>query len=184
MTKKIISFSFFLIIIAALGTFAYFYYVKPQREYIKINTQDCINRAMAPINSEVSKNEYASHYSDGWFTAPLKKQQIELKNCTNLYNSILFSTPEKNLLELNLNLLVDTQTSKIDIYKKAYLNIKSKNQKQQGEIDRCNQLKEKYDRYNTCVDDASKNGQFSNNCEYPQDAISDMFGCAMIGINF
>lgn len=183
MIKKIILVFLLFVIFLMIGIFAYFYYIKPQREYVKVSEQNCVNKAMAPINNEVGKNEYGTHYSDGWFTAPLKKQEIDLAKCIEAYNNILFSAPEKNLLELNLNSLVDAQAAKIDIYKKAYLNIVSENQKQQGEIDKCNQAKAKYQEYQTCVSNASKNGQFSNNCVYPQDAINNSFGCAMMGIS-
>ena len=35
--------------------FLYIYYIKPQREFIKINTNECIKKVMAPINDEVNK---------------------------------------------------------------------------------------------------------------------------------
>lgn len=184
MSKQIVQFILFLVVFSMLGLFGYFYYVKPQREYIKINTQDCIKRAMASINNEVNKGEYGSHYSDEWFSVPLKKQQVALTTCTDSYNSILFSTPEKNLLELNLNSMIDTQALKIDIYKKAYLNIISENKVQQAKIDKCNKLKAQYESYQACQNEASKNFMLPNNCKYPQDAMSESFSCAMMGISF
>ena len=179
--KKIILSIF---IILAVSCISYFYYIKPQREYIKINTQECIRKAMDPINTEVGKGPYSPHYDDGWFFAPLKTQESELEKCTDLYNTIVFSQPEKNILELSTNSLLDAQASKINIYKKEYADIKSKKQKDQAEINRCNDLRIKYDKYNKCISNSINNNYPSNNCVSPQTNINDAFGCAMIGINF
>lgn len=184
MSKNIGKILIGLLIFIIIGVFAFIYYIRPQREYIKKNTQDCIEKAMSPIDSEVSKGSYSSHHNDGWFVTPLKEQETKLNNCVNYYNNILFSTPEKNLLILNINSKLNIQASKINVYKQEYANIVSQNKEKQAMIDNCNQLKAKYQKYNTCVSDALKNGQFSNNCEYPMDAMNDMISCAMMGISF
>jgi hypothetical protein len=179
MSKQIVRFALFLIVLLMVGGFGYFYYVKPQREYIKINTQDCIKKAMAPINSEVNKNEYSAHYADGWFTTPLKEQEVELNKCVNYYKNIFFSTPEINLLALNINSMVnDTQAAKINSYKQVYASMVSQNKEQQAKIDKCNQLKAKNDKYNACM----KKPPY--NCEYPADVMNGMFSCALMGISF
>lgn len=181
MSKQVIQLMLFLLGLLMIGVFGYFYYIKPQREFIKMNTQECIKKAMDSIDKEVNKSEYSAHYDDSWFVAPLKKQEDNLRNCINAYNSILFSGPEKNLLQLNTNLLVEAQESKIENYKRVYQNIKSENQKKQAEITRCNQLKEKMDKYNACTKNQWKDGKYIP-CEYPQDALD--FSCLMIEAGF
>lgn len=181
MLNKVVKSLILIFALLAICFFTYFYYIKPQREFIKANTQECIKQAMMKIDNEVNKSEYATHNSDEWFVAPLKNQQIELEKCTNNYNTIIFSSPEKKLLELNINSLINIQKSKIDSYKKVYSNIKKENAKQQAKIDKCNEIKKEYDAYIAC----QGNDIYSiGNCAYPRDAISNMASCLMLGIKF
>lgn len=116
MSKQVVQFILFLVVFSMLGFFGYFYYIKPQREYIKINTQDCISKAMAPINSEVIKDAPDQYTTRTGFTVMQKKQTNELNSCLENYNTILFSSPESDLLLLNINSSVDSQSDEIEAY--------------------------------------------------------------------
>lgn len=151
MTKKIIQFLFFIIIIAALATFTYFYYIKPQREFIKINTQSCINNTMSPINSEVAKYEPNPYTTERGFSIMLETQRNGLKKCTDNYNTILFSKPEKDLFLLNLNSAVASQKAKIDTYISKVNQRVAADKKQQEKQQACANMKAEQEKQSACM---------------------------------
>lgn len=116
MVKKILIVLLFVLIFVMLAVFAYFYYIKPQREYIAINKEDCINKAMAPINSEIVKNSSNPYISGQGFSSMQKVQTSAINNCLEEYDTILFSGPEKNLFVLSVNSKIEKQSSGISIY--------------------------------------------------------------------
>lgn len=154
--KKIIQLLFFVIIIGALVVFAYFYYIKPQREFIKINTQQCINSALSPINAEVAKYSPNPYKTEKGFEIMVKEQTVELDECAAKYDSIFFSKPEKNLLMLNINSSVSAQKSKIDEYlHRIDVRINEVNE-QKAKKQACVDMKTVKENYQSCIDEEMK----------------------------
>lgn len=165
--KKIVIALLFLFVLLILGAFAYFYYIKPQREFIKINTQKCIASAMAPIDSEVAKynpNPYKTEYG---FEEMLKVQSPELDKCIDNYNSILFSEPERSLFLLNLSSTLDAQRAKISEYAARINKIISENNRQLDKDKACTDMKAEQKGYQDCVSaERKKDNTYYSSSEY------------------
>lgn len=174
MTKTIINFLSFLLIFVSICLLSFFYYIKPQREFIKANTQNCISKAMEPINQEVVKNLPTPYVTQEGFIKMQKAQVSKINECISQYNTILYSRPEKNMLFLNVNSLIDIQNTKINDYIKkindkitADNNEKTKqlaSQKQrQDQINACRNVKPERDKYQNCLkEEMDKNPSDSN----------------------
>ena len=114
--KITINFLLSIIIISGIIAFSYLYYIKPQRKFIEVKTQECIKEAMRPIDTAVAEYEYGTYKTKEDFDRMVKAQNIELNLCIAAYNSLIFSKPEKDFLKLNLNKLITSQYSKINEY--------------------------------------------------------------------
>lgn len=141
----------YLIIFLALGFLAYFYYIKPQREFIKTNAQACINKAMTPINSEVAKYEPSTYKTEQGFIIMLKTQEDELNKCTGKYNTILFSKPETGLLLLSLESSINSQKTKIDNYTSRINQRIAANKQQQDKKQACANMKAEQEKQTACM---------------------------------
>jgi hypothetical protein len=111
---------------------------------------------MAPINDEVNKQYPTTYKTKQWFDSELSKQQINLNNCVSKYDSILFSEPERSLLILNTESLIDEQKKKID----SYLNILNSKIKesnaQKAKEQACSDMFAMKEKYQNCIDDEIK----------------------------
>lgn len=114
--KRLNVFLLLVIIIAILGVFAFFYYIKPQREYIDKLAQNCISKAMAQINDEVVKQSPSPYVTKNGFLSFLQTQTNKTQDCMDNYKTILFSDAERRLYRLDLNSKLDEQQKKIDAY--------------------------------------------------------------------
>ncbi len=199
--KKIITLILTLLVVFIIGFFLYIYYVKPQREFIKTDTNECIKKAMAPISDEANKQYQTTYKTRQWFDSELSKQQINLDNCISKYDSILFSKPERSLLILNTKSLVDEQKKKIG----SYLNILDSKAKesnaQKAKKQACSDMFVMKEKYQNCISDEIKKNpgsseildfmlfpeknQGNNICLKQYNYIKfgvDEFDCMMMGI--
>lgn len=213
MSKQIFRIALFLVIAGIIGYFGYLYYVKPQREFIKVSTQECINKAMVAINDEVVKNAPDNYLTRAVFVSKQKIQTTKLDNCIENYDTILYSSPERDLMRLNLNSLLDGQNNKIDEYiskvekKKAASDaaaasrLVAQKQKQDQE-NACRSVKPERDKYQACLqeqfkkdNDYTKMSDFMMSPEKNQESNiclqkfnylrfgADDFSCMMMGIS-
>lgn len=154
--KKIITPILILITISAVIFFFYVYYIKPQREFVKIDTSECIQKAMAPINDEASKQYQTAYKTKQWFDSEKNKQENSINKCIAKYNSILFSGPERNLLTLNTNTLIDNQNKKIESYLRILdEKIKDSNE-QKAKKQACSDMTAMKEKYQNCINDEMK----------------------------
>lgn len=187
-----------LVIFLALGLLTFFYYIKPQREYIKASTQSCLNKAMSPINSEVAKYSSNTYKTAAGFNELLKTQDTEITKCLDSYNTILFSPSEKSLINLDLNLKLDKQKADISSYTKRVEERISEQKQEQNKQNSCQKRKVVFDKYEACIEDRKVNDpnywsevssfaldDSKNPClkqyNYKQIQV-DSFTCIMMGI--
>lgn len=188
--KKLLIILISLSIILILGLFLYYYYIKPQKEYLTASAEQCIDVAMKKINTEVEKKLPNPYVTREEFIVLIKKQSMDTKKCLEKYDNIIFSTSERSLYELNLNVRINNQSDKIKKYiddieqkiasdKKAQdekiaaankLKLEQLAQAQQRElfINSCKEMKKSYDGYQDCVKNEVqvKNNPFYSSTEY------------------
>jgi hypothetical protein len=165
--KKIIFVFITLIALLMFGLFAYFYYIKPQREFIEINAQKCITEAMTQINSEVIKHSPNPYVTRQGFDNMLGVQRTKLNKCTDSYNSIFLSRPEKKLFLLNLNSELDSQERKINEYIKRIDDKISENEQQQNKKKACADMEAEQKKYQDCVViERGKGNTYYSSAEY------------------
>ena len=156
--KKILWVLLLLIIFLMFVFFAYFYYVKPQREYIKVSSQNCINKAMEPINSETAKYQPNPYKTKAGFDEMLKAQSIEVSKCMGNYDTILFSSAEKNLFKLDLDSKINTQQKSIDSYNNKIDERLAQQKQQQDKQTDCSNMRTENKSYQDCVSAEIKKG--------------------------
>lgn len=124
--KKMLILFIFLLLILSIAVFAFFYYVRPQREFIKATTQACIGEAMSPINKEIEYDFGGAkvYKNDAELTKMLQNQHTALLECVLNYNTVLFSSPEKKLVESKLDSSLKNQKASIDSYRKRAIDYK------------------------------------------------------------
>jgi len=199
--KKIITPILIILVIAIVSFFLYAYYIKPQREFIKIDTIECINKAMAPISDEVSKQYQTTYKTKQWFDSEMIKQENNINNCITKYNSILFSGPERSLLILNTNSSIDNQNKKIESYLKILDGKIKDSNEQKAKKQACSDMTAMKEKYQNCINDEMKKNpgssevldfilfpeknQSKNVCLQKYNYIKfgvDEMDCAMMGI--
>jgi len=170
MTKNTNIVILFVVIFLVIGVFTFFYYVKPQREYLAKNTEVCVNNAMKPINSEVAKTDPNPYKTRDGFWVMQQTQDNELNKCIKNYYSILFSQPELDILIMNIKNLNDKQAEQIKAYIKkvedkqvaiatATAKQQAYNKAVQDEKDNCLKAQSEFEDYNKCVDEETAKAQ-------------------------
>lgn len=155
--KKAILLVVLCLVFLLIGLFIFFYYIKPQREYIKINTQSCINKAMSPINSETAKYYPNPYRTSEGFKEMLKVQDVEMKKCMSNYDTILFSPSEKNLVELSLNSNLEKQASDINSYTKRVEGRMAEQKQSEAKQTACRDRETVFNKYENCMEDKKNN---------------------------
>lgn len=165
-----------LFIILIVGAIAYFYYIKPQREIIKISTQNCIDKAMKPINSEIAKYSSGTYKNSEGIKEMLKTQDYEINKCLNNYNTILFSPSEVDLVRLNLTPSLNYQASGINSYLARVNSMMAEQKATQDKKKACSDMQANYDKYNECTKNEVQvnNNKFYSTGEY----ITSLFSFA------
>lgn len=151
--KKIITPILILLGISIIIFFFYVYYIKPQREFIKIDTSECIKKAMTPINDEVNKQYQTTYKTKSWFDSEIVKQENNIDNCIAKYSSILFSEPERNLVILNTNSLIDSQNKKIESYLKILDGKIKDSNEQKAKKQACADMTVMKEKYQNCINE-------------------------------
>ena len=125
--KKAFILLIFLLLILSIAIFTFFYYVRPQREFIKVKTQTCVKEAMSPMNTEIEYdyNAIKAYKTDIELTKMLQAQHEALLGCVLSYNTILFSSPEKKLIESKLDSSLKNQKTDINNYRKRAIDYKA-----------------------------------------------------------
>lgn len=187
-----------LIVFLMLALLMFFYYIKPQRELIKVSTQNCLNKAMSPINSEAAKYSLNYYKTTAWFNELLKTQNAEITKCLDNYNTILFSSSEKNLVNLDLDSKLEKQTAGVDNYVKRAEEKVFEQKRQQDKQGACRERETMFNKYEACMEDKKVNDpnywseissfildDSKNPCleqyNYKQIQV-DSFDCMMMGI--
>ncbi len=188
--KKITNIFILLILLSLIGFIMFFYYIKPQREYIQTSSQECINKAMHPIDNEISKYFSESYRTPSGIEKMLKDQAIKIIECTKSYNTILFSSAERNLIYFNLDLKLEEQAKGIKEYNKRVDDKMKQALIKQKEKEDCLKRKNLYDLYSTCIRQSGTNHYFlsddKNLClqKYNYKEIDiNKFNCVMMGIS-
>lgn len=192
--KKLATILVYLFIFLAIGLFVFFYYIKPQRELIKVSTENCLSKAMSPINDEIAKYYPSSYKKVAWFNDELKTQNTKINKCLNNYETILFSSSEKNLVNLNLDLKLEKQETGINSYVKKTEEKASEQRQQQDKLNTCREKEAMFNKYNACIEEKKINdpnywselmNDNKNSClkqyNYKQMQV-DSFECVMMGI--
>ena len=176
--KKIITAIFTIL---SIGTLAYFYYIKPQREFIKASTEDCLVKAMAPINNEVMKYISNSYVTRDIFKKMLKTQNLAIDKCMDSYNTFLFSPSERKLIYLNLNSRIDNQSANINNYTKKVDSRLAEQKIAQDKKKTCGDMQKAYDSYQECTKNEIQvnNNEFYSSSEY----ITSLFSSKPSGVD-
>lgn len=194
--NKLVTTLICLVVFLILGMSMFFYYIKPQRELIRVGTQKCLDKAMSPIDNEVLR--YSSYKTISWFNESLKIQNTEITKCLNNYNTILFSSSEKGLVNLDLDSRLEKQEVSIGSYTKRADGVAFEQRQQRDKQNACQERGAMFSKYNTCMENKRVNdpNYFSevssfllddskNPCliqyNYKQIQV-DSFDCIMMGI--
>jgi len=171
--KKIIWILLFFIIFLMFVFFVYFFYIKPQREYIKTVAQNCINKAIEPINGEVAKYFPNPYKTKLGFESMLEIQSGEIAKCLNNYDSILFLSAEKNLFKLDLDSKLDAQQKAIDSYNKKIDERLAQQKQQQDKQTSCSNMKIENKNYQDCVSaEIKKENSYYSSVDYISSIMS------------
>ncbi len=180
--KKVILILLSLIAFSIFGFFVYFYYIGPQKEFIKLELQNCFNKAMSPMNEMLAAN---GNESKNWVEATLETQNEELQRCS--YDILFFSKGERNTIRLNLSIQIDEQKKKVDRYiekintAEAVRQQALESQQRAREQDlrtqeACSNMKSEKKNYDSCVDtERKKNNSYYSSADYLNFSF-DFFG--------
>jgi hypothetical protein len=160
--KNVLLSLFWLVLICVIGLLSFFYYIKPQRELIATQTQDCLVKAMSQINGIVKKTFYSGTYTtEAGLNNMLKDQNVAIEECKSNYDSILFSGPERKLFEISVDAKINQQEGMIGAYIASVKTTVSKAKTQEAQKQACLEMKRTYktvhDGYDKCVQEGMKN---------------------------